>query len=463
MENSTCTRSISLMIMFFLLSLWAPGKPAYAGDGAFPRRDAVVIAVEKASPAVVNISTEQIHKQSSPFSMNGGDPYLDQFFQDFFNSFAPREYKTQSLGSGVIISPEGYILTNEHVISHASKITVRLATQKEYAATLVGSDPKSDLAVLRLQADAPLPYIRMGRSDDLMIGEIVIAIGNPFALSHTVTTGVISALNRSIRTQDRVYEDFIQTDASINPGNSGGPLLNINAELIGINTAIYQKAEGIGFAIPINRARRIYEDLVAYGEVHKAWLGIFLQNLTPQLVQYFGLPQTQGVLISRVIKESPADMAGLEQGDIIIRIGEKSVDDRESYFSLTEGYRVGEIIPISVIRSGNSLNVQVKSAEITPEKAMAISMEWIGLEVKEITAGGQGQNAGAGVTVTRVNKHSESYKIGIREGDIIRQVNNTRISGMKDYRNAMKQALYAENVVLLVFRNNTGYYVTLTP
>jgi len=463
LKDLTDTRIVSWMTAFFLLLLWAPEKPAYAEAGAFPRRDAIVIAVEKASPAVVNISTEQIRKEGYPFSMDSGDPYLDQFFQDFFRSFAPREYKTQSLGSGVIISPEGYILTNEHVVSHATRIKVRLINQKEYPAALVGSDPKSDLAVLRLQTDAPLPFIRMGRSDDLMIGETVIAIGNPFALSHTVTTGVISALNRSIRTEGRVYEDFIQTDASINPGNSGGPLLNINAELIGINTAIYQKAEGIGFAIPINRARRIYEDLIAYGEVHKPWMGIFLQDLTPQLAQYFGLDQTQGALISRVIKGSPGDHAGLKQGDIIARIGKETVKDRESCLSLTEAYKAGEVIPLTIIRKGNPQEVQVKSTEISPESALKISMEWTGLEVEEITSKGQGQDTGRGVIIIRVNKHSDAFRIGIREGDIIRQVNNTRISGMKDYKNAMKQALYAENVVLLVFRNNTGYYVTLTP
>ncbi len=427
------------------------------------RKNNVVVAVEKASPAVVNISTEQIHEERSPFSLGRRDPFFDQFFQDFFNSFAPRKYKTQIQGSGIIISPEGYILTNEHVIAQASRITVRLIDQEEYTATLVGSDPKSDLAVLRISTDDPLPYIKMGRSDNLMIGETVIAIGNPFGLAHTVTTGVISSLNRSIRSGERVYEDFIQTDASINPGNSGGPLLNINAELIGINTAIYQKAEGIGFAIPITRARRIYEDLVTYGEVHKPWVGIFLQDLTPEMVQYFGLAKAQGILISKIIKGSPAELAGLKEGDIISDIGEKVVRSRESYLSLIEGYKAGATIPMTVIRNGETRDILVNSQEVTIEMALDISREWLGLEVEDIPARNRERIPGGGVMVTDVNKHSQAYRIGIRPGDLIRQINNVPVANLENYRKGTEQALNSENVVLLVIRENVGYYVTLTP
>ncbi len=441
---------------------WIVSTPPAEAE-PYPRKDAVVRAVEKASSAVVNISVEQIREERYPFSSRGRDPFFDQFFNDFFNSFAPREYTTHNQGSGVIINPEGYILTNEHVIAQATRITVRLVNQKDYPATLVGSDPKSDLAVLKIQADAVLPYIQMGRSDNIMIGETVIAIGNPFGLSHTVTTGVVSAIDRSIRSGERIYKDFIQTDASINPGNSGGPLLNINAELIGINTAIYQKAQGIGFAIPIDRARRIYEDLVTYGEVHKAWLGIFLQDLTPQLIQYFGLSEAQGVLISRIIKGSPGDLAGLNEGDIVVQIGRDVVVDRGSYLALVDGYRVGEIIPMTVVRNGQPLNIQIKSREFTPERAMDISREWLGLEVKEISITEREGTTEAGVAVTGVNKHSDAYRIGIRNGDLIRQVNNTQVLNIQDYIKAMEQALNSENVVILVIRDNVGYYVTLTP
>jgi len=450
------------LVVFLVLSL--SGSSLWAGHAPYSRRDAVVEAVERSSAAVVNISSVQVHEERSPFSFGTPSPFFDEFFRDFYESFAPREYKTQSLGSGVIISPEGYILTNEHVITQATTIQVRLADQTEYRATLVGSDPKSDLAVLRIEADDPFPYIHMGRSDDLMIGETVIAIGNPFGLSHSVTTGVISALNRSIRTGNRLYQDFIQTDASINPGNSGGPLLNINGELIGINTAIYRKAEGIGFAIPIGRARRIYEDLVAYGRVHKPWLGIFLQDLTPQLVRYFGLPEGKGMLISRVVQNSPADRAGLREGDILIRIGERDVEDRESYLTLIEGYRVDEKIPLRFLRDGKIREATVKGSEITPERAMAISREWLGLDVTDLSKRQGGLPPGAGgVVIEKVDRHSEAYKIGIRPGDRIGRVNNTRVRSLKDYQRAMEQALNAGNVVLLVIRKGIGYSITLSP
>lgn len=455
-------RFFFLATLFFLLFLSGPSLQA--AHAPYPRRDAVVEAVERSSAAVVNISSIQVHEQRSPFSFGTPSPFLDDFFRDFYESFAPREYKTQSLGSGVIISPEGYILTNEHVITQATTIQVRLADQTEYRATLVGSDPKSDLAVLRIEADKPCPYIHMGRSDDLMIGETVIAIGNPFGLSHSVTTGVISALNRSIRTGNRLYQDFIQTDASINPGNSGGPLLNINGELIGINTAIYRKAEGIGFAIPIGRAQRIYKDLLAYGRVHKPWIGIFLQDLTPQLVRYFGLSEGKGMLISRVIQDSPADRAGLREGDILVRIGDRDVEGRESYLTLIERYRVDEKIPLVFLRDGKERKTIVKGSEITPERAMAISREWLGLDVAEPSNRRGGPPSGTGgVMVEKVDRHSEAYKIGIRPGDLVGQVNNTRVRSLKDYQGAMEQALNAGNVVLLVFREGVGYSVTLSP
>ncbi len=452
--------SLLLLALFLLI------RPiSLLGETApYPRRDAVVRAVEQASAAVVNISAEQIHEQQSPFSRGAGDPFFDQFFRDFFDSFGPRQYKTQSLGSGVIISPEGYILTNDHVVSKAAKITVRLADQREFSATLVGSDPKSDLAVLLIKADPAPPYIGMGRADDLLIGESVIAIGNPFGLSHTVTTGVVSAVNRSIRTGNRTYQDFIQTDASINPGNSGGPLLNINGELIGINTAIYQKAEGIGFAIPIDRARRIYEDLVTYGRVNKPWVGIFLQDLTPPLARHFGVSPEEGVLISKVVKGGPGDRAGVREGDLIVQIGTRRVKNREGYLSLIEGYRPGEKIPISLLRKGTPHRMDLKSEALTPEVSLAISREWLGLDISQIPSRKKGQAIPtAGVIVSAVDEHAEAYRTGIRPGDIIRQVNNIEIESMADYQRAMEQVLNTESLVLLVIRESRGYYVTLVP
>ena len=256
------------------------------------RENAVVKAVRKVSPVVVNISSEsEVRKRVNPFSGFAMDPHFESFFRDFFDHGFERQYKRTSLGSGVIIDGKrGFILTNEHVILKTGTITVVLKDGREFDAQIVGTDPDSDLAVLRISSKEPLPDIEMGDSDDLMIGETVFAIGNPFGFSNTVTTGVISAINRSIRTDDVVYHDFIQTDASINPGNSGGPLLNINGNLVGINTAIYAKAQGIGFAIPINKAKRIVSDLIRYGEVIPAWIGITVQDLDADLARYLKHP-----------------------------------------------------------------------------------------------------------------------------------------------------------------------------
>ncbi len=430
----------------------------------YSRRDAVVRAVEKSSPAVVNIRTEQLHQRRSPFTVGPSDPFFDRFLEEFFDSFGPREYRTQSLGSGVIISPEGYVLTNQHVVAQASSITVRLADQQEYAANLVGADPKSDLAVIRIENAGSLPYIQMGRSDDLMIGETVLAIGNPFGLSHTVTTGVVSAVNRTVQTGGRTYHDFIQTDASINPGNSGGPLLNIRGELIGINTAIYQQAEGIGFAIPIGRAHRIYEDLVRFGEVQMPWVGVFLQDLTPSLRQYFGIAAEEGVLVSKVIAGSPAAVAGVREGDVITRVDGEVIRDRDAYLALIDAYPPNRRIPMTLIRDGQTQTVEILGGEFTVATAVTISRQWLGIEVSEVSEPqARRLSAHKGVRVTEVVGGSAAHRIGIRAGDLVGQINNRRIANLRDYRRAVQQALNNETVVLLVIRQQTGYYVTLSP
>ncbi|MFQ6672043.1 MAG: S1C family serine protease, partial [Candidatus Tectimicrobiota bacterium] len=250
-----------------LLALALPPAAQPATDEL--RRTPVVKAVERVGPAVVNISTEEIVPSGGPF-IRFREPFFEEFFQQFYELFPQRDVKRQSLGSGVIINPDGYILTNAHVISRATRIRATLIDNRDFEATLVGADTKTDLAVIKIDADDPLPVAPTGSSRNLLIGEPIIAIGNPFGLSHSVTTGVISALHRNIRGRSgRIYADFIQIDASINPGNSGGPLVNIHGEVIGINSAIYQRAEGIGFAIPIDKTKRIVDDLIAYGQVHE--------------------------------------------------------------------------------------------------------------------------------------------------------------------------------------------------
>ncbi|MBW2622550.1 MAG: trypsin-like peptidase domain-containing protein, partial [Deltaproteobacteria bacterium] len=293
----------------------------------FSRETPVVRAVRRAGPAVVNISAKRT-------TSRGGGPFFDserndlfrQFFRDFFEQPERREEIWVAIGSGVVIDGKrGYILTNEHVVENVPEIKVILGDEREFLARLVGSDPDSDLAVLQIETKDKLPSLDMGDSSNLMIGETVIAIGNPFGLAHTVTTGVVSAVNRQVRTENRVYRDFIQTDASINPGNSGGPLLNINGELIGINTAVYYQANGIGFAIPITKAERIIKRLITQGEILPVWLGFSLQNLTPRLARYFKTPKRDGALITLIKPDSPAAKSGLDQGDVITGVGRQRI------------------------------------------------------------------------------------------------------------------------------------------
>ncbi|MBI3585431.1 MAG: Do family serine endopeptidase [Nitrospinae bacterium] len=442
-----------LLTAYFLL-------PVYAQE----RRTPVVIAVEKVSPAVVNINTEEVIRQrANPFT-GLGDEFFDQFFQDFF---PPQDYKRQSLGSGVIINQKGYILTNEHVISRASTIKITLNDNREFDAHLVGADSRSDLAIIKIDSDKPLPFAQMGASADIMIGESVIAIGNPFGLSHTVTTGIVSAVNRNIKGEDgRIYSDFIQIDASINPGNSGGPLLNINGEVIGINSAIYQKAEGIGFAIPIDRAKRIVNDLIKYGEVHEAWLGIFVQELTPQIAKSFGYSNTKGVIISKTFKGGPSERAGLKRGDIIVSIGNKPIRTIDDYYDLIYGYGHNDKISITVFRDGEKVAVNVTAQAIPEELSDEIALEWLGIAVDEITNKAVKKYqlfTNSGVLISKVEKGSPAGKIGIEAGDVLRQINQAKVETIKDFKRAVISAKKGSSVLLLVQRGKYGYYVTLEP
>ena len=448
-----------LCLLFSVFCLLVP-QAVHAQE----RRTPVVIAIEKVSPAVVNINTEEVVRQrANPFS-GLGDDFFDQFFQDFF---PPQDYKRQSLGSGVIINQKGYILTNEHVILRASTIKVTLSDNREFDAHLVGADSRSDLAIIKIDSDKPLPFAQMGASSDIMIGESVIAIGNPFGLSHTVTTGIVSAVNRNIKGEDgRIYSDFIQIDASINPGNSGGPLLNINGEVIGINSAIYQKAEGIGFAIPIDRAKRIVNDLIKYGEVHEAWLGIFVQELTTQIAKSFGYSNTKGVIISKAFKGGPSERAGLKRGDIIISLGNKHIKTIDDYNDLIYGYGHNDKISITVFRDGEKITVNVTAQTIPEELYDEIALEWLGISVDEITNKAVKKYqlfTNSGVLISKVEKESPAGKIGIEAGDVLRQINKAKVETLKDFKKAVLSAKKGGSVLLLIQRGKYGYYVTVEP
>jgi len=454
---------IALLLGFILLN--ASFCFAHPESG---RRTPLVRAVEKVGPMVVNIYTEEAPpKRRNPFRGFGGNQFGNSIFDRFLQDLMPNlSQQRRSLGSGVIINSAGYILTNEHVIGKAVRIKVTLIDKREFDAHLAGADRKSDLAVIKIDSEQPFPFVEMGRSDDLMIGETVLAIGNPFGLQHTVTTGIISALNRSIKAgKNVVYHDFIQVDASINPGNSGGPLLNIEGSLIGINTAIYQKAEGIGFAIPINNAKRIIKDLINYGKVRRGWLGVSVQDMTPELIRYFKLDRQRGVLVTKVFSDSPAHKAGIKQGDVILQLDGHEISKKLEYQQRVGSYSVGNSIKFSLLREGREKNIRLQVKAIPRQKVEEFALNWLGLRIQGIDDKAVRRfrlSTKQGVVVTQVVKNSASGQIGIIPGDVISQLNQNKIQNEEDFNKAILEA-GRDGVLLLVQRGINGYYVTLEP
>ncbi len=423
------------------------------------RRTPVVVAVEKVSPAVVNIATI-VRERVSPFFQFSGE----EFFKDFFPDFFSQELTRSSLGSGLIIDgTKGYVVTNHHVVERASEIKVITADEKEHKAKVVGSDPRSDLAVLQIEKDQKLPEARLGNSDDLMIGETVIAIGNPFGLSHTVTTGVVSALDRSVRAEEQVYRHFIQTDASINPGNSGGPLLNIEGEVIGINTAIYQKAQGIGFAIPANRVQRIVTELLRVGEVRLPWLGLEVQELTPELKRAFQLSdRTTGVLVSDVALDSPGARADLKRGDILLRLQNIALKEISDYRSALSEFTPGEQLSLTILRKGREKTVSIQPIVFPPERALDLVFRRTGIQVSDLDRKAmQKYGLNGGVMIEKVRKDSEGGRIGLQPGDLILKVNDSPVTNLEEFKKVVSRSHHLPSINLLVRRGQYGYSLTL--
>jgi serine protease Do len=415
------------------------------------RRTPVVTAVESAAPATVNItSTQVVVDQANPFLR--GDPMFDEFFRRFMN---PRPSTAQSLGTGVIINKDGFVLTNEHVLAGATQIRVGLSDGRQFDAELIGGDPASDLAVVRIKTADPLPTPKLGNSDDVMIGEGVIAIGNPFGLNSTVTTGVLSATNRSIRGDGREYHGFLQTDASINPGNSGGPLLNMDGEVIGINTAILGDAQGIGFAIPITRAMRIVNDLIRHGEVQATWFGIWLQELTPALREAMGSAQATGVLVSNVYDGTPAAAAGIRRGDILSALDGTPVHSRREFYEIARSTTVGERAKFALDRSGKKLTIEVEAERFPEARADELAQALLGLELAERTpalAKQYGLRGDRGLVVRHVAPHSAAEDRGLREGDLLLQLGQERVDDRVSLRKAIPKILGQDGVVVVVQR-----------
>jgi len=406
------------------------------------RRTPIVVVAHNVLPAVVNIQTE------STIRRRDVDPFFDPF--GFFGN-RDRTYTSQSLGSGFVWSSDGIVVTNNHVVEGASRVTVNFNDGTQLLAKLIGVDPDSDVAVLRVDAKK-LPAAPIGTSADLMIGESVIAVGNPFGLSGSVTTGVVSALGRSVPSKEagRTFTDFIQTDASINPGNSGGPLLNIEGKVVGINTAIYANAQGIGFAIPVDRARKIIQDILRYGQVHSAWIGAVTATLTPEEAKRIGTPVSRGALVARVFGGSPAQAAGLKPGDVITSVAGKPVDSREAFSTFTSTLPAGQPLALTVVREGATRTLTTRPADPPADLGLRILWEIAGLRVGE----------GRGVVIEEVARGSRAENVGLAPGDAIVGVNGVEITSINDLNRELTRSAERSSIVLSVARGRYVYNLT---
>jgi serine protease Do len=424
--------------------------------------------VKKASPSVVNISVvkkiEGTEQNPSPFGPN--DPFGD-FFDRFFGNQIPRDYKQQGLGTGFIIDKEGYILTNNHVVDAADEVKVKLLDGKEFNAKIIGRDPKTDLALIKIDPDKSLVPLPLGDSDKLEVGDWVVAIGNPFGLGNTVTAGIVSAKYRHLGMG--TYDNFIQTDASINPGNSGGPLLNTAGEVVGINSAIFSQSGGsigIGFAIPINMAKELLPQLKA-GKVIRGWLGVMIQKITPDLKATLGLKDEKGALVADVIAGGPADKAGIKRGDVIVGFNGKEI--RESYELpyIVASTPVGKLVKVDVIRKGERKSFEVKIGELKEKNVRQAEVQEkskLGLTVREITpeiAKSLQLTERSGVVITEVQDSSPAADAGLKPGDVILELDHASIPNVDTFDKKIQEYKKGDIILLLVKRQNSTLFLTL--
>ncbi len=427
---------------------------------------------DKLSPAVVNVSTTSQGESpgmgggSGPFGQ--GDPH--EFWEPFERFFGPlprRPFKQRSLGSGFIINKDGLILTNNHVVENADEIQVKLANEKEYKAKVIGRDPKTDIAVIKIDGASDLSVITLGNSDDLRVGEWVMAIGNPFGLDHTVTAGIVSAKARFIGQGS--YDNFIQTDAAINPGNSGGPLINLRAEVVGINTAIFSRSGGnigIGFAIPINVAKDLLPELEEKGKVTRGWLGVLIQKVTLDIAESLGLKEAKGALVADVMKDGPAAEAGVKVGDVIVEFDGHTVKDSTELPMLVARTPIGKTVKLKLIRDKETQTLSVKIGELKEEGEVAAAgkEEGFGLTVQPLTPE-IAENLGIsgdikGVVVSAVESGSSAEDAGLRRGDVILEVNREPVKDLPSYRKALK-ASKGKSVLFLVRRGDNTIFLAL--
>ncbi len=452
-------------------------------SAAFPAEGFADLA-EKVSPAVVNISTTHT---ASPAAEAGNDgrnampfpesPPFEQFFKDFQERFGQNAPHAQqgpimALGSGFIIDPKGYVVTNHHVVDEASKVQVNLSDGRSFDAEIVGTDPKTDLALLRIKADKDLPYVNFGNSDTARVGSAVLAVGNPFGLGGTVTAGIVSARGRNINAGP--YDDFLQTDAAINKGNSGGPMFNTDGEVIGINTAIFSPSGGsigIGFAIPSNVAKNVIAQLREHGSVERGWLGVQIQNVTQDIADAIGLDAPKGALVASVMPDSPADKAGLRQGDVVVSFGGKQIEEMRDLPRLVAAAKIGRPVEVELLRGGDRKTVTVDIARLKPEQvAMAkpagdhtAMSTRLGVTLSALTDEARAQlnlpKSADGVVVTGVDPSGPAAANGMRPGDVIRQVDGKAVSKPGDVATVIDGQKSKKAVLLLVNRGGNELFV----
>ncbi len=463
-----------------------PPKEIAVSKEVYNLQDSFANVAEAAKPATVNISIVQMLKMRAPqYDFRFGDPFED-FFHEFFGSprqnqpgeSKPHYKKMEGTGSGVIIDPKGYVLTNYHVIKGADEIKVTLADGKSYMGKVIGKDPRTDLAVVRISSKKEFHYLSLGNSDNIRIGDWAVAIGSPFGLEQTVTVGIISAKRQSLNIEGKNFREMIQTDASINRGNSGGPLLNIKGEVIGINTAIYAPTgvfAGIGFAIPINKAKEILDDLIEKGKVVRGWLGIGIEEVDDVMAKHFGLSGKEGALVNRVMKGSAADEGGLERGDVIIEFDGKNIKNSLALQDIVAKTQPGKMVKVTVIRNGEHKKLTMELGEMPSapgtvaeepgkEKEKEGSAEWLGLEVQSLTAYLSQQfdidENEEGVVVVGVERGSKAEEMGIVAGDLIKAINRRETASPSEFEKTTGKLDLSEGVMFDIIRRGKPLYIT---
>jgi serine protease Do len=464
---STWRRLVGIMILFGFFAV-STADAAIAPAKMIPENFSGLS--QMVSPAVVNIRTVKTIKGGGrvfrqfrkPFEKD--DPMRD-FFDRFFGQDQQKDFKQRSLGSGFIIDEKGFIVTNNHVVEGADQIIVLLRNETKYDAEVIGRDPNTDLALIKIKGNGNFPVAHLGDSDSLEVGEWVVAIGNPFGLENTVTAGIVSAKGRVIGSGP--YDDFIQTDASINPGNSGGPLLNMKGEVIGINTAIVASGQGIGFAIPINLAKGILNQLKAQGEVTRGWLGVAIQDLSDELAEYYGLKKGKGVLVTEVFSGDPADKAGIKPKDVIIKVNDQPVETTRDLTGLVADLKVGEETAVVVSRGGREKTFVVTIAKREDKKIVSRRFQEetedaFGIRVENLTpeiARRFKIKDIAGVIVSSVKPGEKGAGAGVSVGDIIKEVNHSEVKNVDEYFQAVEKVGTGETVQMFIKRINVGFLV----